>query len=150
MEITIILFWHIFICISWPHLVKQVFTMTGEWIDNNCSLFCSSSHLIIRPSSVRPSFRPFAGPSRLSIHPSIHPSIRPSVRPSVRPSIHPSIHPSCQPSVRSFVRSFVHSLTHSLTHSFIHSFIHSFRRLGKFHLIWKGRRTDAILRGLKF
>ena len=30
MEITIILFWHIFICISWPHLVKQVFTMTGE------------------------------------------------------------------------------------------------------------------------
>ena len=32
MEITIILFWHIFICISWPHLVKRVFTMTGEWI----------------------------------------------------------------------------------------------------------------------
>ena len=32
MKITIILFWNIFIWISWPHLVKQVFTMTGEWI----------------------------------------------------------------------------------------------------------------------
>ena len=30
MEITIVLFWHIFIFISWPHLIKHVFTMTGE------------------------------------------------------------------------------------------------------------------------